>query len=71
MGMLTQTVRCPKCACSTRVLNTRDGMAGTTKRRRMCSGCAHRFTTWSSADEIEHARPPAGHPDRHRVQVDA
>jgi transcriptional repressor NrdR len=38
---------CPRCHQQTRVLESRRADAGaTTRRRRVCSGCGHRFTTY-------------------------
>lgn len=36
---------CPKCGAASRVLETRAGDHLTTKRRRQCEACAHRFVT--------------------------
>lgn len=38
---------CPRCDCPTRVLESRSAEAGAaTRRRRVCAGCGHRFTTY-------------------------
>jgi transcriptional repressor NrdR len=46
-------VRCPVCRNpSTKVLDSREGRDGTSiRRRRVCSGCGHRFTTHERIDE--------------------
>jgi transcriptional repressor NrdR len=46
-------MRCPKCAClDDKVIDSRASREGATiRRRRECSVCAHRFTTY---EEIEH-----------------
>jgi transcriptional repressor NrdR len=46
-------MRCPKCGCQEdKVIDSRASREGATiRRRRECSGCAHRFTTY---EEIEH-----------------
>lgn len=42
---------CPRCARPTRVLESRRADDGTsTRRRRVCSGCAHRFTTYERGE---------------------
>jgi transcriptional repressor NrdR len=42
---------CPRCHQPTRVLESRRADAGaTTRRRRVCSGCDHRFTTYERAE---------------------
>ena len=38
-------MNCPKCGAASRVLETRAGDHLTTKRRRQCEACAHRFGT--------------------------
>lgn len=46
-------MRCPKCGClEDKVIDSRSSKEGATiRRRRECTGCAHRFTTY---EEIEH-----------------
>jgi transcriptional repressor NrdR len=46
-------MRCPKCGCQEdRVVDSRGSREGATiRRRRECTQCAHRFTTY---EEIEH-----------------
>jgi transcriptional repressor NrdR len=46
-------MRCPKCGCQDdRVVDSRGSREGATiRRRRECTQCAHRFTTY---EEIEH-----------------
>ena len=46
-------MRCPKCGCQEdRVVDSRGSREGATiRRRRECTGCGHRFTTY---EEIEH-----------------
>src|ERR1041384_2840544 len=48
-------MRCPKCGCQDdKVIDSRSSREGATiRRRRECSGCEHRFTTY---EEIERAR---------------
>ena len=48
-------MRCPKCGCQDdKVVDSRSSREGTTiRRRRECTTCAHRFTTY---EEIERAR---------------
>ncbi len=42
---------CPRCHRPTRVLESRRGDGGaTTRRRRVCSECGHRFTTYERAE---------------------
>jgi len=38
-------MNCPECQCQTNVIDTRDS-AATTRRRRECHVCKHRFSTW-------------------------
>ncbi len=52
---------CPKCGISTRVTDSRDWSFGTTRRRRECIGCGHRFHT------IEAPSLPKG---KHRTYPD-
>jgi transcriptional repressor NrdR len=46
-------MRCPKCGCQEdKVIDSRSSREGATiRRRRECTGCAHRFTTY---EELEH-----------------
>src|SRR3954466_6390924 len=46
--MIATAMRCPVCrAPDTRVLDKRDSAdASTTRRRRQCGACMHRFTTY-------------------------
>jgi len=46
-------MRCPKCGCQDdKVIDSRGSREGATiRRRRECTGCGHRFTTY---EEIEH-----------------
>jgi len=48
-------MRCPKCGCQEdKVIDSRASGGGTTiRRRRECTGCAHRYTTY---EEIERPR---------------
>ena len=52
-------MRCPKCACQDdKVIDSRSSREGATiRRRRECSNCAHRFTTYeqvrAASPEIE------------------
>jgi transcriptional repressor NrdR len=42
-------VHCPTCASSTRTLETRRTPDGAVRRRRECTGCGRRFTTYERA----------------------
>jgi transcriptional repressor NrdR len=43
-------VNCPRCESSTSILETRKAEGGTAlRRRRQCSDCGHRFTTYERA----------------------
>jgi transcriptional repressor NrdR len=42
-------VNCPRCDSSTKTLETRNAEAGAVRRRRECSSCGHRFTTYERA----------------------
>jgi transcriptional repressor NrdR len=42
-------VNCPRCDSPTRTLETRRVPDGATRRRRECSSCGHRFTTYERA----------------------
>jgi transcriptional repressor NrdR len=46
-------MRCPKCGCQEdKVIDSRASREGATiRRRRECTGCTHRFTTY---EEVEH-----------------
>src|SRR6266403_4556957 len=46
-------MRCPKCGCQEdKVIDSRASREGATiRRRRECTGCGHRFTTY---EEVEH-----------------
>ena len=48
MGTL-HAVNCPRCQASTRTLETRRVPDGAVRRRRECSSCGHRFTTYERA----------------------
>lgn len=44
-------MKCPRCDSPTRVLESRGADRGTaTRRRRACSACGHRFTTFERAE---------------------
>lgn len=44
-------MQCPRCSHATRVLESRRAEAGAaTRRRRQCSGCGHRFTTYERGE---------------------
>ena len=53
MFVAVAIMRCPKCGClEDKVIDSRSSKEGATiRRRRECTGCAHRFTTY---EEIEH-----------------
>jgi hypothetical protein len=40
---------CPRCGVTTKVIDSRDWSFGTTRRRRECLGCGHRFFTIEAA----------------------
>jgi transcriptional repressor NrdR len=42
-------VNCPRCDSPTKTLETRRVPDGATRRRRECSSCGHRFTTYERA----------------------
>jgi transcriptional repressor NrdR len=42
-------VNCPRCDSSTKTLETRHVPDGAIRRRRECSSCGHRFTTYERA----------------------
>jgi transcriptional repressor NrdR len=42
-------VNCPRCDSATRTLETRRVPDGAVRRRRECSSCGHRFTTYERA----------------------
>jgi transcriptional repressor NrdR len=42
-------VNCPRCDSTTKTLETRRVPDGATRRRRECSSCGHRFTTYERA----------------------
>src|SRR5215213_11333375 len=42
-------MNCPRCDASTKTLETRRVPDGAVRRRRECSSCAHRFTTYERA----------------------
>jgi transcriptional repressor NrdR len=42
-------VNCPRCESTTKTLETRGVPDGATRRRRECSSCGHRFTTYERA----------------------
>ena len=46
-------MRCPKCACQDdKVIDSRSSREGATiRRRRECSNCAHRFTTYEQVEK--------------------
>jgi len=47
-------MKCTKCGGDTRVTTTYQNKGNTTRRRRECTVCAHRFTTRESAEmEVE------------------
>ncbi len=47
-------MRCPKCEVDdTKVIDSREAAEGTaTRRRRLCSACQHRFTTYERLEEV-------------------
>ncbi len=51
---MTEPTHCPKCGQAGRILNARTSpVTGTLRRRRICSACAHRWTTKQEPDEPE------------------
>jgi transcriptional repressor NrdR len=42
-------VNCPRCDSATKTLETRRVPDGAVRRRRECTGCGHRFTTYERA----------------------
>ncbi len=48
------TMRCPRChADDTKVIDSREAEEGAAiRRRRSCTGCQHRFTTYERLDEV-------------------
>jgi transcriptional repressor NrdR len=42
-------VNCPRCSASTKTLETRRVPDGSLRRRRECSSCGHRFTSYERA----------------------
>ncbi len=42
-------MNCPRCDSSTGTLETRKAEGGSVRRRRECSACGHRFTTYERA----------------------
>jgi transcriptional repressor NrdR len=47
-------MRCPRCrADDTKVIDSRDAEEGSsTRRRRLCASCQHRFTTYERVEEV-------------------
>ncbi|MSW53024.1 MAG: hypothetical protein F2817_19325 [Actinobacteria bacterium] len=45
---------CPKCSADTRVIDSRPHQDDTRvfQRRRVCTGCGHRFPTWESTIDV-------------------
>jgi transcriptional repressor NrdR len=43
-------VNCPRCEASTSILETRRAEGNAIRRRRRCSECGHRFTTYERAE---------------------
>lgn len=41
-------MNCPRCGGVTSVINSRSAPSNTTRRRRQCDACGHRFTTYES-----------------------
>jgi len=48
-------MRCPKCEVDdTKVIDSREAAEGTSiRRRRLCSACQHRFTTYERLEEVQ------------------
>lgn len=44
-------MKCVKCGADTRVTTTYQNKGNTTRRRRECTVCSHRFTTRETAEE--------------------
>jgi transcriptional repressor NrdR len=54
-------VNCPLCEAASRVLESRSSEAGAaTRRRRECSGCGHRFTTYERHEQSLFVRKRSG-----------
>jgi transcriptional repressor NrdR len=54
-------VDCPQCAAASRVLESRSSEAGAAiRRRRQCSECGHRFTTYERYEQSLYVRKRAG-----------
>jgi hypothetical protein len=58
---------CPNCGSSRiRTMETRDGAQGTTRRRKLCRGCGHNFSTIERVEvyvEGQWVQPPESMPD--------
>jgi transcriptional repressor NrdR len=54
-------VNCPLCEAASRVLESRGAESGAaTRRRRECSGCGHRFTTYERYEQTLFVRKRSG-----------
>lgn len=62
-------MKCPSCGCTeNKVIDSRLSQAGeVTRRRRMCDGCGHRYTTY---ERIERAMPMVVKKDMRREAFD-
>lgn len=56
---MNTSVRCPTCVAPTRVIETRARADGITRRRRICTRCVNRFTTWQEIGSEETTIQPA------------
>lgn len=65
--------RCPRCAFATRIVDSRQGTAGSIRRRRFClsADCAFRFTTFELQQESQTVDPGAFHAQAKAALVDA
>jgi transcriptional repressor NrdR len=55
-------MRCPRCESASRVLESRSAENGASvRRRRECSSCGHRFTTYERSEQTLFVRKRNGH----------
>jgi transcriptional regulator NrdR family protein len=63
-------ILCPKCKERTNVYDSRISFEGTTRRKRICPGCAHRFATIEILDRgrpLEARKPAAPKPTKEKL----
>ena len=64
-------ILCPKCGTRTNVYDSRISYEGTTRRKRLCPSCSHRFATIEVLDTERALHSKPGKPSKQKVEKPA